>query len=33
MVPLKDLEPLLRELMEIDAVAKRCQSQEGLTPT
>jgi 2-dehydro-3-deoxyphosphooctonate aldolase (KDO 8-P synthase) len=26
MVPLKDLESLLRELMEIDAVAKRCQT-------
>jgi 2-dehydro-3-deoxyphosphooctonate aldolase (KDO 8-P synthase) len=26
MVPLKDLEPLLGELMEIDAVAKRCQT-------
>jgi 2-dehydro-3-deoxyphosphooctonate aldolase (KDO 8-P synthase) len=33
MVPLKDLEPLLRELLEIDAVAKRRQAQRGLTPT
>jgi hypothetical protein len=26
MVPLKDLEGLLRELMAIDAVVKRCQT-------